>query len=77
VSQYNENQIRVLELRASCNGWVITLFQREAASHVADMAIYRTYVAETGETAAKLVKALLESESWDMAVGIPPARGKL
>lgn len=69
--------IRVLEIRASSNGWVLTAFEREANWTAGDAAIYRSWVAETKETAAKLVSEILGSESWDMAVFIPPARGTL
>lgn len=69
--------IRVLELRASSNGWVLTAFAREAAYRAGDMSIYRTWVAETGETAAKLVKQIIDAESWSTAVDIPPARGSI
>lgn len=68
--------VRVIEIRATENGWVLTAFEREGRpSNDYDTAIYRTYAAESIERAAKIASELMKSETWERAVEIPPARG--
>lgn len=67
--------IRILELRAARNGWVLTAFEREGdVRSNYTHSIYCSMVAETPEKAAEIVLDLLKSDDWEQNVFIPPAR---
>jgi len=66
--------IRVLEIRAARNGWVVTAIERESGFNRDTAAIYCTLVAETPEKAADICRDMMKEDSWDQAVQIMPAR---
>lgn len=66
--------IRVLEIRAAQNGWVISAFETEA-NYRNDMSIiFTTMVAETAEKVGELVLEMTKSDDWQRDLVIPPAR---
>lgn len=73
--------IKVVEIRACQNGFVVSVFRREAnvfTSRDSAYSIFESYVAIDSESLAQLVKGLAESKQWNLeAVGIPPARGEI
>jgi hypothetical protein len=72
----DKKSVRVVEIRAAENGWVLTAFEREASpwNDSGSHALYFAMVAESAESAAKQALSLMKSETWDRAVNIPPAR---
>lgn len=66
--------IRVVEIRAARNGWVITAFEREQDYGNRIASVYVSLVAETPDKAAELCADLMKTDEWELAVAIPPAR---
>jgi len=66
--------IRVVEIRAARNGWVVTAFEREQDYAKLVAAVYCTMVAETPDKAAEICAELMKTDDWEQAVMIPPAR---
>lgn len=73
--------IKVIEIRACQNGFVISVFRREAdvfRDRDASYSIFESYVAIDAVHLSQLVKMLAESKQWNLeTVGIPPARGEI
>lgn len=67
--------IRVIEIRAAENGYVVTAFEREE-QHANDYGptIYKSFVAANPSAAGDLVERLCKSETIEKAISIPPAR---
>ncbi len=72
----NDNKaIRILEIRAAENGWVISAFERDG--HYMDGGILSPYfsqVAETPKRCTEIVGELLKRNTWEKSVGFPPVR---
>lgn len=66
--------IRVVEIRAARNGWVVTAIEREPGFQRDTAAIYCTMVAETPDKAADICRDMMKEDSWEQAVPIMPAR---
>lgn len=69
--------VRVIELRQAENGWVITVLQKEYdysrdSSYVSGA--YKTYVAESLDMAAAIMKRLMKDENWAKTISLPAAR---
>lgn len=73
--------IKVLEIRACANGFVLTKFKRETSifnDRDGTYAIFETYVARDVNELSALVGSIAATEMWNKAVvNIPPARGDI
>ena len=68
--------VRVLEIRAAENGWVISGFERGQSVYGDDNTIspYFTMVAETPKRCTEIIGDLLKQDNWQKDVSIMPAR---
>jgi hypothetical protein len=68
--------VRVLEIRAAENGWVISGFERSQDQWGSDATLgpYFSMVAETPKRCTEIVGKLLERNDWEKDVMILPAR---
>jgi hypothetical protein len=73
-SMAEQKEIRVLEIRAAENGWVISGFEH-APHYMQELnKPYFSMVAETPKRCTEIVGDLLKRDSWQTCVGFQPAR---